>query len=456
LLGQLLSKTPEDPKQQAVRQLEAAGMPVTADGFVRAVATGHQPLIDLFIAAGIPVNAAAEDQRTPLLAAALAKDWPLVDRFVAMGADVNRPDAHGLTPLMAAALADHVSTVKSLLARGAAIDAVDEHLHSALHYAVANRSLGSERALLEAGANCTGECCKGRTVLAHAADVGDWGLFEPILLRQPARQLSWGSYTRQELQKALVATDAAKTTLLLSKHAGPPTPEGSAQPLLAHAILGGDLRQFQFLLDFGADPNTPLNSPVEKGFCQRVSQNFLRHYLDTEEGMTVLMLAAGMGKPDFVRALIDRGASRGIGTKTYKMPALLFATRNENVEITQMLIANSPKPEDLRIQISLGSQQASIIKSGIPVYRTTVSTGRAGFSTPTGNFVVTDKHAMHMSTIYKVKMPFFMRLNGRDFGMHEGVVPGYPASHGCIRLPGDMARKLYKEIPLGTLVSITN
>lgn len=68
--------------------------------------------------------------------------------------------------------------------------------------------------------------------------------------------------------------------------------------------------------------------------------------------------------------------------------------------------------------------------------------------------MVTDKHQTHVSSIYKVKMPFFMRLNCRDFGMHEGHVPDYPASHGCIRLPADIARRLFKEVPIGTLVTI--
>ena len=67
---------------------------------------------------------------------------------------------------------------------------------------------------------------------------------------------------------------------------------------------------------------------------------------------------------------------------------------------------------------------------------------------------MTDKHAMHVSTIYKAKMPWFLRLDGRDFGMHSGVVPGYPASHGCIRVPDEVARRLFKELPMGTLVSI--
>ena len=47
-----------------------------------------------------------------------------------------------------------------------------------------------------------------------------------------------------------------------------------------------------------------------------------------------------------------------------------------------------------------------------------------------------------------------MRLSCRDFGLHRGVVEAHPAAHGCIRLPSDAARKLFAEIPVGTLVSI--
>lgn len=121
-----------------------------------------------------------------------------------------------------------------------------------------------------------------------------------------------------------------------------------------------------------------------------------------------------------------------------------------------MLIGDSPSPEKLRVQISLGAQRASLIRDGVSIYSTDISSGRTGFSTPTGEFVVTDKHAAHMSTIYKASMPFFMRLNCRDFGMHQGQLPGYPASHGCIRLPSGAATRLFKEVPVGTLVSITH
>ena len=82
-----------------------------------------------------------------------------------------------------------------------------------------------------------------------------------------------------------------------------------------------------------------------------------------------------------------------------------------------------------------------------------------GTNTPIGQILVdlgliTDKDRNHWSTIYKVEMPYFMRLSCLDFGMHEGVVPNYPASHGCIRLPGDAARKFFAEIPIGTLVTV--
>jgi lipoprotein-anchoring transpeptidase ErfK/SrfK len=96
----------------------------------------------------------------------------------------------------------------------------------------------------------------------------------------------------------------------------------------------------------------------------------------------------------------------------------------------------------------------ALIKDGVPVFDTVCSTGREGYSTRVGDYVITDKERNHRSTIYKVQMPYFMRLSCLDFGMHEGFVPNHPASHGCIRLPGDAARKLFAEIPIGTLVTV--
>jgi lipoprotein-anchoring transpeptidase ErfK/SrfK len=109
----------------------------------------------------------------------------------------------------------------------------------------------------------------------------------------------------------------------------------------------------------------------------------------------------------------------------------------------------------MRVHISIARQEAVLYKDGAVAMVSPVSTGMSGFATPTGEFVVTDKDRMHVSTIYHAEMPYFLRMSCRDFGMHAGVVPGYPASHGCIRLPYDEAVRFFRVVDVGTLVSIT-
>lgn len=166
------------------------------------------------------------------------------------------------------------------------------------------------------------------------------------------------------------------------------------------------------------------------------------------------MLAAGLGREDYLRALLEAGADRNRPTKRDKMIALYIAAETGQWRCTQILLGSGPSPDQLRIEISLASQRAALIENGVPIFRTECSTGRQGYSTRTGRFVITDKERNHRSTIYKVDMPYFMRLSCLDFGMHAGVVPNYPASHGCIRLPAEAARKFFSEIPIGTLVTV--
>ena len=168
----------------------------------------------------------------------------------------------------------------------------------------------------------------------------------------------------------------------------------------------------------------------------------------------MLMLAAGLGQTESVRALLAAGADRNRATTRYKMLPLYLAAQTGKWQCTQILLGSGPPPEQLRIEISLALQQAAVIKDGVPVFSTICSTGRDGHATRTGDYVITDKERDHRSTIYHVDMPYFMRLSCLDFGMHEGSVPNHPASHGCIRLPGEAARKLFAEIPVGTLVTV--
>jgi hypothetical protein len=290
-------------------------------------------------------------------------------------------------------------------------------------------------------------------LVAEAMDTGNRDIIDLIFARVPTIP-QWTARTRRALDVAISSGNTDRVKLLINKHAVPPTPEGSSVPLLAYAIASNNVAQFKMLLACGADPNTTLPNKCDKNFLEAVQSKSLRSYLEDDKGVTVLMLAAGLSQPDSVRALLEAGADRNRATGRCKMLALYLAAQTGSWQCTQILLGSGPPPEQLHIEISLASQHAAIVKDGVPIFSTVCSTGRQGYSTRAGDYVITDKERSHRSTIYKVEMPYFMRLSCLDFGMHEGVVPNYPASHGCIRLPGDAARRLFAEIPVGTLVTV--
>ena len=135
------------------------------------------------------------------------------------------------------------------------------------------------------------------------------------------------------------------------------------------------------------------------------------------------------------------------------------------------------------IKIDLENQRAYFYKNGMLVGISQLSTGREGLKTPTGTFSIIQKDINHVSTKYGdfvddagnvvkpnvavsdpkppgthfkgAPMPFFMRIVD-GVGMHAGYLPGYPASHGCIRMPEFMAQAFFKSVSTGTPVSIVN
>ena len=136
------------------------------------------------------------------------------------------------------------------------------------------------------------------------------------------------------------------------------------------------------------------------------------------------------------------------------------------------------------IRISLGEQRAYFYKSGVLVGVSQLSTGREGLNTPYGHFSIIQKDKDHVSSLFGdyvdsagnvvvpnvdvtkdpkppgahfrgTPMPYFMRIVSGT-GMHAGYLPGYPASHGCIRMPEFMAENFFKSVSTGTPVTITN
>jgi ankyrin repeat protein len=410
-------------------------------------------VIDQCFTSDLEANAPPTPGQIALVAAALKDDWKTVLRSLDAGASVETTDESGVTPLMAAARQGNLEIIRNLLARQASVNFADFDGRSALHYALAAGKLEAVQLLLPLVSNLEAASVAGSDLLTMALETGDMKIFQAVLERFPAT-LPWTTNTRRALEIALRADMKEQVRLLLSKHPAPPTREAGTVPLIAYAIASDDAPLFHTLLACGSDPNIVIPKAAEKDFMSLLKSKYLRLYIQEETGINLLMLAAGLGKDDYVRALLDAGADRNRATPREKMLPLYFAAWTENWQCVQMLLGGGPLPDQLRVEISLAQQNMSVIKDGITVFTTKCSTGREGFTTKPGQYVITDKDRDHRSTIYKCAMPYFMRLNCRDFGMHEGVVQPYPASHGCIRLPGDAARKLFAEIPVGTVVMI--
>jgi len=135
------------------------------------------------------------------------------------------------------------------------------------------------------------------------------------------------------------------------------------------------------------------------------------------------------------------------------------------------------------IKISIKEQRAYFYKNNMLVGVSQLSTGREGKNTPVGHFSVITKDKDHASSMYGdfvdksdqvikpnvavsdpkppgthfkgAPMPYYMQI-APGFGLHAGYLPGYPASHGCIRMPEFMAENFFKSVSVGTPVSISN
>ena len=117
-----------------------------------------------------------------------------------------------------------------------------------------------------------------------------------------------------------------------------------------------------------------------------------------------------------------------------------------------------PKPLQVPlIAISIADQRLTLYDKGEVVTRAPVSTGMPGHPTPTGVFSVIAKETFHRSNIYSgAPMPFMQRITWSGVALHAGVLPGYPASHGCIRMPPEFAVRLYGLTRRGARVIIAH
>ncbi|HEX9964980.1 MAG TPA: L,D-transpeptidase family protein [Allosphingosinicella sp.] len=111
----------------------------------------------------------------------------------------------------------------------------------------------------------------------------------------------------------------------------------------------------------------------------------------------------------------------------------------------------------VEVVVSIPLQRAYVYRGGGLIGVTTVSTGKPGHRTPTGRFDILQKRAKHFSNLYNnAPMPYMQRLTWGGIALHAGQIPGRPASHGCVRLPLEFARKLFGVTSMGGSVHIIN
>jgi lipoprotein-anchoring transpeptidase ErfK/SrfK len=156
--------------------------------------------------------------------------------------------------------------------------------------------------------------------------------------------------------------------------------------------------------------------------------------------------------------------------------------RQEPVSINEELLAQLT-PDNSHVVVSLPKQRAYLMKGDRVVIDSPISSGKRGHTSPSGDFTVLEKDKAHHSSIYGdfvdaqgrmvrrgvsaridaapsgthfvgAEMKWFMRLTGDGVGMHVGFLPGYAASHGCIRMPSVAAELFYNHVKVGTPVEV--
>ena len=169
--------------------------------------------------------------------------------------------------------------------------------------------------------------------------------------------------------------------------------------------------------------------------------------------------------------------------RSSQKPASNLVNSTQSPAVINQATYDAVTPENAHVIVSLSRQRAYLMVGDEVAIDSPVSSGRAGHTTPSGTFHVMEKDRSHMSNIYGnyvdrsgrvvrsgisskidsapagthyvgAPMLWFMRLTGEGVGMHVGILPGYAASHGCIRMPSDIAPKFYEKVKVGTTVVV--
>jgi len=175
--------------------------------------------------------------------------------------------------------------------------------------------------------------------------------------------------------------------------------------------------------------------------------------------MALLTAAGAIGTTSQANAAIYYGpdSEPGFSQAPPTVRPIRQKPRHRQAKKIETPTKEATKPQGpLIIAISIEKQNLKVYDANGFFAETPVSTGMRGHSTPMGVFSVIQKHKYHRSNIYSgAPMPYMQRITWSGVAMHAGVLPGYPASHGCIRMPMAFAVKMWGWTKMGARVVIT-
>ena len=221
-----------------------------------------------------------------------------------------------------------------------------------------------------------------------------------------------------------------------------------------HTLLGWSIAHqmtnvVEALIDAGVDVDADERSPARSEFRDMFGSRTFKYHLQTDRRIRPVMMAAALYNEEIAQMLMDAGANGQAYTRKY-LTAAIIGSWHKDTDLQQIvLLGEVPNPQPRKVVVDLSSQRVTLYENGVATYSTRCSTGKSGHRTPVGEYVISDRHRHHTSSIYGTSMPYFQRFSFSAFGLHQGYVPNYPASAGCIRLPHQSARHLWDKLNVG-------
>jgi len=438
-------------------------------------------MIGALLGHGADASAALAPGVSYLAHAVRMGDVRLTELLLDHGADPSGAAPGGLSPLALAIEENRSGVAELLLKRGARAPVAPPGTRSLLHRAAENDDVVTVGLLLERGGDIEAPFPDGTRLIEYAMDTDKGALVRLLLARGAKTDNLAGRALRLEradILREVLAGGASMDALidcqplvewavrnaspellgmLLEYGADPDLLGREGQSLLALAVALDRPEIVATLADHGADIDSRVTSPASDAFVALFPTRYARFYLTKDSGLTPLMLAVLRGRQDTARVLLDRKARVDTPTRKHRTWPIGLAAYQDDVAMMQVLLGRDPDPtkQPRRILVSLADQTAALYVDGKMDLKTRVSTGRQGYETPPGEYVITNKHRDWKSTLYDdAPMPYFQRLNAGAIGLHEGAVPNRPASHGCIRVPRGTAKRLFGSTRVGDPVTI--